>query len=75
VIDAFDGGTSDVQYPGESGDADAIVMRSIGVLAERFAAMPAGEDPGQRRNKGNQATQTPQTAGVDDQAGRFAKTA
>jgi len=72
VVNAFYGGAADVQYPGESGDADAVVMRSVGVFAERFAAMPAGEDAGQRRNKGGPAIQTSQTAGVDDQAGRFA---
>jgi len=75
VVNAFDGGAADVQDPGESGDADAVVMRSVGVFSEGFAAMPAGKDAGQRRNKGDPATQTSQTAGMDDQAGRFAKTA
>jgi hypothetical protein len=53
----------------------SLALRSIGVFAEGFAAVPSCEDAGQRRNKGGQAPQTAHTAGMDDQAGGFAKTA
>jgi len=52
VIDAFDGGASNMENPGKGGAADAVVVLAIGVFSEGFAAAGPGKDSGQRREKG-----------------------
>jgi len=75
VVNALDGGRSEMKGPGESRGANAIVMATIDVLAERLGAMASWPNPGQRRNKGLSAVQAAEPPGVDEEPGRFAKTA
>ena len=74
MVDAFDGGAADVEDTGEGGNANAVVVLTIGVFTKGFAAVTPSKNAGQRWDKAVEAIPTAQPPCMDDQAGRFAKT-
>lgn len=67
LVNALDGGRSEMERSCESRGTNPVVMPTIKVLTKRLGAMAAWPHPGQRRDKGEEAIQTAKPPGVNEQ--------